>query len=209
MKSSEIEEILTKLLSKNPNPKIELNYCNDLTLLIAILLSAQTTDKIVNRATEGLFGICKTPQDFIKLGEENLRSYVKIVGLHQAKSRYIIKLCQILINDFNSLVPEKFEELVKLPGVGVKTANVYLANARNENRIGIDTHVFRVCNRLGITNAKTIPQSQKQLEEKIPMHYRRALNHLLVLHGRYVCKAKKPQCNSCEISSKCKFFNSN
>ncbi len=200
----EIDIIFDKLLKNNKSLGIELNYVNNFTLLIAILLSAQATDKIVNRATESLFKEYDTPEKIILLGFENLLDYIKIIGLYKTKAKNIISLCRILIKEYASCVPDNFEDLIKLPGVGRKTANVYLSNVHNMPLIGVDTHVYRVAHRIGLASSKSFLKTELELYKIIPQNYLPVANSLLVLHGRYVCTAKKPQCEKCCINKECK-----
>lgn len=196
-----IFEILEKQYSRDA--VIELNYCDNYTLLIAVLLSAQATDKGVNKATEVLFKVAKTPEEMLQLGEDKLKQYLKSINYFNTKSRNIIKLSQILVDKFNSKVPSTREDLESLPGVGRKTANVILNIAFDIRVIAVDTHVFRVSNRIGFVKTYNVVDTEKQLYKVIPNEYIEFANHWLVLLGRYVCKAKKPDCESCPLKDLC------
>lgn len=198
-----LENIFSSLLKDNPNPKTELNYTNDFTLLVAIILSAQSTDLGVNKATAELFKIVKNPQDLLSLGEEKLKSYIKSLGLFNSKAKNLMALSQILVN---KEIPSTIEELEKLPGVGSKTAKVYLNCAKNAPVIAVDTHVFRVSKRLGIASGSNVKVVEKILNETIPNKWKILAHHLLILHGRYVCKARSPLCKDCSVQEYCKFF---
>jgi len=206
MKSEDIDKIFQEFYQRNPNPKTELISHNTYTLLVAVVLSAQSTDLGVNKATTALFQVINTPEDMIALGEEKLKEYLKTIGLFNTKSKNIIALSKKLIQEYNSLVPDSFEELIKLPGVGTKTAKVILNAAFNKPLIAVDTHVFRTSVRIGLSNKKTIKAVEEDLPKKIPEKWKSNAHHWLVLHGRYICKAKKPLCSVCFISSYCKYF---
>lgn len=203
-KIDKIFQVLKKNYSSKPI--IELNYTNNFTLLIAVLLSAQTTDKGVNKATDKLFKLADTPQKFIKMGIEELKTHIKSIGLYNTKAKNVIALSKILKEKFNSKVPDNREDLVSLPGVGRKTANVVLSCAFGKPAIGVDTHVFRLSNRLGVAKSKNTLETEKILEKVIPDKYKRHLNHWMVLHGRYVCKSRKPMCKECELKELCAFY---
>lgn len=207
MNSELVNIIFSTLLANNPNPKTELNYENHFTLLIAVVLSAQATDISVNKATKELFKIIKEPKDIISLGEDNLKKYIKNIGLYNSKAKNILLLSKMLLSDYNNKIPCSLEELQKLPGVGRKTANVVLQVAFGMPTIAVDTHVFRVSNRIGVTNAKNPKEVELQLLEIVPVEYLQYAHHLLILHGRYICKAIKPLCYKCVINSYCKFTN--
>ncbi|HSQ97985.1 MAG TPA: endonuclease III [Rickettsiales bacterium] len=196
-----IFEALEKKYSKDAI--IELNYFNNYTLLIAVLLSAQATDKGVNKATENLFKIAKTPEEMLKLGEDKLKQYVKSINYFNNKSRNIIKLSQILVDKFNSKVPSIREDLESLPGVGRKTANVILNIVFDTRVIAVDTHVFRVSNRIGFVKTNNVEDTEKKLYKIVPNEYIRYVNHWLVLLGRYICKANKPDCENCPLKDLC------
>ena len=195
---------ILKILCKNHNNiSTELIYHNQFQLLIAIILSAQSTDKGVNNVTINLFEHVKTPDDIVKLGLRKLKSKIKKIGLYNSKASNIYNTSNILKNEFFSKVPKEFEKLINLPGVGRKTANVYLNLLFDEPRIGVDTHVFRVSNRIGLTQAKNTLQSEKQLNEKIPPKYKRHINSVFIELGRNYCKSRKPICNKCSIEKYC------
>jgi endonuclease-3 len=207
--SSEIKSIFEIFAMENPNPRTELNYTNEYTLLVAVLLSARATDKIVNRATAELFKIADNPQKMLELGEEGLKSFIKIIGLYPTKAKNIIALSQKLLNEFNSEVPGNLEDLQKLPGIGRKSANVVLNTIYNLPTIPVDTHVFRVAKRLSLSDGNNVLQVEKDLMKVIPEEYLQNAHHWLVLHGRYICKAQKPKCEECVIKSACEFYNLN
>jgi endonuclease-3 len=198
-----IEEIFNKFNEINPEPKIELNYNNNFTLLIAVLLSAQTTDKSVNIATESIFDKYNTPQKMLLFGNKNLEDAIKRIGLYHTKAKNIIELCNILIEKHSGEVPDNFDDLIRLPGVGRKTADVVLNSAFDEPRIAVDCHIFRIVHRIGITSGKTADEVADNLLKVIPKKWHKHAHHWLVLHGRHVCKARKPDCNNCNISQWC------
>ncbi len=202
---SNIELIFKAFKLDNPNPKTELVYNNDFELLICVILSAQATDVSVNKATSSLFKIANTPKTVLDLGEEGLIKYIRNIGLFNSKAKNIIKACSILIERYSSKVPNKMEELITLPGVGRKTANVVLNSLFNKNTIAVDTHVFRVSKRLGLSNSKSVEAVEKDLLNIIPKKYLKNAHHWLVLHGRYVCKARKPLCENCIVANYCDF----
>ena len=205
MKKSTIDKVL-KLLSKNyPNPQTELKYINSYTFLISVVLSAQSTDISVNKATIKLFKIIKNPQTMIKLGEENLKKYIKKIGLYNSKARNIIGLSKILVSKYNNKIPKNFNELISLPGVGNKTASVYQNEILKIPRIAVDTHVFRLANRIGLTKTATADLTQSKLEKIVPIKWLMEAHHLLILHGRRICKAQKPLCNLCSIQQFCQY----
>jgi endonuclease-3 len=201
-----VNDIFNRFSQVNPEPKTELIYSNHFTLLVAVVLSAQTTDIQVNKATESLFKVADTPEKMYALGEEKLKEYIKTIGLFNAKAKNVIALSKMLIEEYNSEVPEKIEELAKLPGVGRKTANVILNCAFNIPTIAVDTHVFRVSNRIGLVKAKTPLETELQLLKAIPEKWQTHAHHWLILHGRYTCKAKKPDCENCIIKDLCEFY---
>lgn len=205
MNKQKINEIFERFAINKPNPKIELEYTSPFTLLVAVVLSAQSTDKGVNRVTPSLFEVANTPEDMVNLGEEKLKEYVKTIGLYNAKSKNIIALSKMLIEDFNSEVPEDFELLQKLPGVGRKSANVVLNSIWNHPVMAVDTHVFRVSNRIGLCKAKNPLQTELALQKVVPEKWKERAHHWLVLHGRYVCKARKPECSKCLINDVCEY----
>ena len=203
MKKQDIETFFKILHAANPEPKGELNYINPYTLLVAVVLSAQATDKGVNKATEKLFRIVDTPQKMLKLGEAGLKDHIKTIGLYNAKAKNVIALSEILVRDYNGKIPETRDELVKLPGVGRKTANVVLNIAFGHETIAVDTHLFRVCNRTGLAPGKTPDSVEAALEKSVPAAYRRHAHHWLILHGRYICKAHTPLCGQCPVYNVC------
>ena len=205
MKKADIEEFFRRMQEANPEPKGELDYVNSFTLLVAVVLSAQATDVGVNKATGPLFAIADTPAKMLALGEDTVRDYVKSIGLYKTKAKNVIKLCEALIRDHNGEVPQTREELEKLAGVGRKTANVVLNIAFGQPTIAVDTHLFRLGNRTGIAPGKNPLEVDKKLEKKIPKQYMRDSHHWMILHGRYVCKARKPDCPSCLVEDLCKF----
>lgn len=184
---------------------IELQYKNPYTLLVAVILSAQATDAGVNKATKDLFEFADTPEKMLKLGEDGLKKYIKSINYYNTKAKHIIQMSGQLVKNFNSQVPNNFNDMLSLSGVGRKTANVVLNILYDEPRVGVDTHVFRVTNRLGIVNANNVLETEKQLLERIPQKYLRYVNHYFVLFGRYVCKSIKPKCEGCELSGYCKW----
>ena len=205
MNKKQIEQIFTIWQKNNPNPTTELNFVNHYTLLVAVVLSAQSTDVGVNKATKELFKIANTPEKMLKLGEEKLKKHINTIGLYNSKAANIIKLSKILVKDFNSEVPEDFESLKSLPGVGQKTANVVLNCAFGHHTIAVDTHVFRLANRLGFTKENTPEKTEIALLKIIPKKYQQHAHHWMILHGRYVCQARKPKCDVCQISEFCNF----
>ena len=205
MKKADIEEFYSRLQEQMPEPKGELNYVNPYTLLVAVVLSAQATDVGVNKATGPLFKVADTPEKMVALGEAKVRNYVKTIGLFNAKAKNVIALSKLLIEEHSSEVPRDRQALEKLPGVGRKTANVVLNIAFGEPTIAVDTHIFRIGNRTGLAPGKTPLAVEKKLEKKTPPHYKLHAHHWLILHGRYVCKARKPDCPACVVSELCRF----
>lgn len=206
MKKQLIDEIFSRFEINKPSPKIELNYTCPYTLLVAVVMSAQSTDKGVNRVTHKLFEIANTPQKMVELGEAQLKEHIKTIGLFNAKAKNIIGLSQALIENHNSEVPSSLEELVKLPGVGRKSAKVLMHTFWNQPVMAVDTHVFRVANRIGLCKASNVLQTEIQLEKNIPLKWLYRAHHWLVLHGRYCCKARKPDCDKCLISDLCDHY---
>ncbi|MET4695863.1 endonuclease III [Endozoicomonas lisbonensis] len=198
-------EIFNRLRDQNPNPTTELNYSSSFELLIAVILSAQATDVGVNKATDKLYPVANTPQAILDLGLEGLKSYVKTIGLYNAKAENIIKTCEMLLTLHNGEVPDNREALEALPGVGRKTANVVLNTAFGQPAMAVDTHIFRVSNRTGIAPGKNVLEVEKRLLRLVPKEFLVDAHHWLILHGRYVCKARKPQCGSCIIEDLCEF----
>ena len=209
MKKENIEEFFKRLHDLDPEPKGELNYTNTYTLLVAVALSAQATDIGVNKATDALFKKISTPQEMLDLGEEGLKEYIKTIGLYNSKAKNIIKMAEKLVTDHNGEVPETREELVKLAGVGRKTANVVLNIAFGHPTIAVDTHLFRLGNRTGIAKGKTPEQVEQKLLKAVPKKYMQHAHHWLILHGRYVCKARKPECWRCVVKDLCEFKDKN
>jgi len=203
MKPAAIEDMFRRLASANPEPKSELEYVNPYTLLVAVVLSAQATDAGVNKATRPLFQRVTTPRQMVELGEEGLREYIKTIGLFNTKAKNVIKLSEILVAEHGGEVPRDREALEKLPGVGRKTANVVLNVAWGEETMAVDTHIFRVSNRTGLAPGKTPEAVERGLLKVVPKPYLRHAHHWLILHGRYVCKARKPDCAKCIIADLC------
>ena len=198
-------EIFERLRAENPSPTTELNYTTPFELLIAVILSAQATDKGVNKATDKLYPVANTPSAILKLGEEGLKQYVKTIGLFNSKAANIIKTCAILKEKYNSEVPQDRESLEALPGVGRKTANVILNTAFGQPTIAVDTHIFRVSNRTRIAPGKTVLEVERKLIKFIPDEFKLDAHHWLILHGRYVCVARKPRCGACVIEDLCEY----
>jgi len=205
MNASKRHEIFQRLKEHNPAPTTELQYSNTFQLLIAVLLSAQATDVGVNKATRALFKKCKTPKAMLKLGEEGLKEYIKTIGLYNTKGKNILKTCKILIDEYNSQVPEDRAALEALPGVGRKTANVVLNTAFGHPTIAVDTHIFRVSNRTAIAPGKNVMEVEKKLIKFVPEEFKLDAHHWLILHGRYTCIARKPRCGSCVIEDLCEY----
>lgn len=195
--------VFQRLQAQNPNPEGELKYRDPFTLLIAVVLSAQATDVSVNKATPALFDKAPTPSDMLRLGEEGVASYIKSIGLYRSKARNVIKLCQRLIEEYKGEVPQTRDELMTLAGVGRKTANVVMSMAFGEATIAVDTHVFRVAHRLELSDGKTPLDVEQDLEAVIPEAFLRHAHHWLILHGRYVCLARKPKCSTCVLQDIC------
>jgi len=199
------EEFFRRLAERNPEPKSELEYINPYTLLVAVILSAQSTDVGVNKATKALFKKVQTPAAMIKLGEAGLKDYVKTIGLYNAKAKNIIKASEILVREHGGKVPADREALEKLPGVGRKTANVVLNVAFHQPVIAVDTHIFRVANRTGLAPGKNPLIVEENLLKVVPSAFLQHAHHWLILHGRYICKARKPACPVCPVSDLCAF----
>ncbi len=197
--------IFTRLAAAIPEPTTELIYTSVFELLIAVVLSAQATDKSVNKATAKLFPVANTPQTILALGEAGLKEYVKTIGLYNSKAANIIKLCQSLLEKHQGEVPQTRAELEALAGVGRKTANVMLNTAFGQPTIAVDTHIYRVANRTGIAPGKNVLEVEKKLDKTVPQHHKQDAHHLLILHGRYTCIARKPRCGSCVIEDLCEF----
>jgi endonuclease III len=203
MKPAAREELFARLQHMNPKPSTELVYSNPFELLIAVMLSAQATDVSVNKATRKLFPVANTPEALIKLGESKLKTYINTIGLYNAKAANVIATCKILRDQYQSEVPHSREALEALPGVGRKTANVVLNTAFGEPTIAVDTHIFRVANRTGLAPGKTVREVEDKLLKRVPNQYKQDAHHWLILHGRYVCKARTPDCGQCVIRDLC------
>jgi endonuclease III len=202
---AEVEEFFARLKKHTPDPKTELQYVNPYTLLVAVVLSAQATDKGVNKATAPLFKTVKTPEAMVELGEVGLTEYVKTIGLYRGKAKNVIALSKILIEQHGSKVPKDREALQALPGVGRKTANVVLNVAFGEPTIAVDTHIFRVSNRTNLAPGKNVEEVEEKLEKVVPDTYKPHAHHWLILHGRYTCIARKPLCPICVVRDLCRF----
>jgi endonuclease-3 len=198
-------EIFSRLRAQNPEPKTELNYSSPFELLVAVVLSAQATDKGVNKATDKLYAVANTPEAIYNLGIDGLKSYIKTIGLFNTKAENVHKLCKMLIDQHQSQVPESREALEALPGVGRKTANVVLNTAFGQPTMAVDTHIFRVSNRTKIAPGKNVVEVEKRLVRLIPSEFLLDAHHWLILHGRYTCVARKPKCGSCLIEDLCEF----
>ena len=205
MNKTTTELFYRKLKNENPNPKGELNYINSYTLLVAVVLSAQATDVSVNKATENLFKFAKTPEQMLDLGEANLKNHIKTIGLYNSKAKNIINLSLMLKTKHRSIIPQDLETIQQLPGVGRKTANVVLNMAFGHPTIAVDTHVFRVANRTGLAEGKTPLEVEKILARITPNKFKHHAHHWLILHGRYVCKSRKPDCPNCVVREYCNF----
>ena len=205
MNQTKRTEIFTRLRAENPTPTTELNFSSPFELLVAVALSAQSTDVGVNKATDKLFPVANTPEAIFALGEDGLKQYIKTIGLFNSKAKHIIKACRMLIEEHDSIVPQDRESLEKLPGVGRKTANVILNTAFGQPTMAVDTHIFRVSNRTKIAPGKTVRQVEDKLVKFIPTEFKQDAHHWLILHGRYVCKARKPACGACVISDLCEY----
>ena len=205
MKREDLFEFYRRLAEANPSPETELAYGNDYQLLVAVVLSAQATDVGVNKATRKLFEEIKTSADMVALGEDGLKSHIKTIGLFNAKAKNVIALSEILVREHGGIVPDDRDALEKLPGVGRKTANVVMNTAFGAETFAVDTHIFRVGNRTGIAPGKTPLAVEKGLEKKTPAPFRLGAHHWLILHGRYICKARKPECWRCPVADLCRF----
>ena len=202
-------EIFTRLRDNNPEPTTELEYNSPFELLVAVTLSAQATDVGVNKATARLFPKANTPEAILALGEDGLKDYIKTIGLYNSKAKHIIQACQILVDQFNSTVPDNRKDLESLPGVGRKTANVILNTAFGQPTMAVDTHIYRVSNRTKIAPGKTVLEVEKKLLRLVPKEFLKDAHHWLILHGRYVCKARKPLCKKCIIMDLCEYKDKN
>jgi endonuclease-3 len=198
-------EIFERLAASNPEPTTELEYRSPFQLLIAVILSAQATDISVNKATRTLFKVAPGPQSMLELGEAGVRSHIRHIGLFNSKAGNVLKTCRLLLERHGGEVPAERQALEALPGVGRKTANVVLNTAFGQPTIAVDTHIFRVSNRTGIAPGKTPLEVEKRLTRNTPAHFRQDAHHWLILHGRYVCKARRPDCPNCIISDLCEF----
>jgi endonuclease-3 len=205
MKPAAVEEFFARLARAIPEPKGELEHVNPFTLLVAVVLSAQATDKGVNKATGPLFKVADTPEKMVRLGEARLRDYIKTIGLYRGKAKNVVALSQRLIDEFGSAVPRDRDVLQSLPGVGRKTANVVLNMAFGEETLAVDTHVFRVANRTGLAPGKTVLAVELKLLKRVPKKYMRHAHHWLILHGRYTCLARKPKCPACPVRDLCQY----
>ncbi|MDJ0895319.1 MAG: endonuclease III [Alphaproteobacteria bacterium] len=205
MKKADIAEVFRRFHAANPEPKGELEYTNAFTLLVAVVLSAQATDVGVNKATRVLFKVADSPDKMAALGESRLRDHIKTIGLYNSKAKNVIKLSQILLSEHGGQVPRDRAVLEQLPGVGRKTANVVLNVFFGQPTMAVDTHIFRLGNRTGLAPGKTPLEVEKKLERRVPKEYRLHAHHWLILHGRYVCKARKPDCPNCLINDLCRY----
>ena len=198
-------EIFTRFRAANPHPKTELEYSTPFELLVAVLLSAQATDVSVNAATRQLFPVANTPQAMLDLGEEKLREYVQRIGLYKTKAKHLMQACRQLVEQRGGIVPQSREALEALPGVGHKTASVILNTAFGQPAIAVDTHVFRVANRTGLASGKNVLEVENKLLKVVPEEFKHNAHHWLILHGRYVCQARKPKCGICIINDLCEY----
>ena len=205
MTPARCRKIFLRLQAANPHPQTELEYATPFELLVAVLLSAQSTDVSVNAATRQLFPVANTPQALLDLGEGKLREYIQRIGLYQTKARHLMQTCRILVEQHGGSVPQTREELEALPGVGHKTASVILNTAFGQPAIAVDTHVFRVANRTGIAPGKNVLEVENRLLEAVPDELKHNAHHWLILHGRYVCQARKPKCGACVINDLCEY----
>ena len=200
---AEICEVFERSKRQNPSPSSELKWTNPYTMLVSTVLSAQATDKSVNKATESLYKIADTPEKMLALGEDGLISYIKSIGLYRSKARHVIALSKMLIEKFNGVVPQSREEIQMLPGAGRKTANVVLNVVFHQPVMPVDTHLLRICPKIGLAEGKTPLEVEESLMERIPEKYLLHAHHWLILHGRYVCKARNPLCSECIIADIC------
>jgi endonuclease-3 len=203
--AAEIEEAFRRFQAARPEPRGELEHVNPFTLLIAVVLSAQATDAGVNKATPALFAAADTPEKMAALGEERVQDLIKTIGLYRTKAKNVIRLSEMLLAEHGGKVPRDREALENLPGVGRKTANVVLNTAFGEPTIAVDTHAFRVCNRTGLAPGKTPLEVEQKLEKRVPEKWKYGAHHWLILHGRYVCKARKPECPTCPVLKLCRY----
>jgi len=205
MNPAKRREIFLRLQAANPYPTTELEYKTPFELLVAVVLSAQATDVSVNAATRHLFPVANTPQKILALGEEKLREYIQRIGLYKTKAKHVMQTCRLLMDKHGGAVPQTREELEALPGVGRKTANVILNTAFGQPTIAVDTHIFRVANRIGIAPGKDVLEVEKKLLKFVPDEFKHDAHHWLILHGRYVCQARKPKCGACIIRDLCEY----
>jgi endonuclease III len=205
MNRAQIFDFFSRLAEDNPAPRTELEYGNDYQLLVAVVLSAQSTDVGVNKATRALFREVETPAQMVALGEEGLKAHIRTIGLFNGKARNVIALSEILVRDHGGQVPRDRDMLTTLPGVGRKTANVVMNTAFGAETFAVDTHIFRVGNRTGLAPGKTVIEVEQKLEKRVPQPFRRDAHHWLILHGRYVCKARRPECWRCIVADLCRF----
>ena len=205
MTKDQIFELFRRLAEENPTPETELEYDNPYQLLVAVALSAQATDIGVNRATRALFAQVRTPQQMLALGEEGLKEHIRTIGLYNSKAKNVIAAAQMLVQEHGGKVPETRDELVQLPGVGRKTANVVLNCAFGQEAFAVDTHILRVCNRTGLAKGKTPDAVEQKLERRVPQPFRMGAHHWLILHGRYICKARTPECWRCPVVDLCSY----
>ena len=205
MKRADVVELFTRLRELNPKPTTELAYTTPFELLVAVVLSAQATDVGVNKATRKLYPVANTPAAILALGEDGLKAYISTIGLFNAKAKNVMALCRLLIEQHGGEVPREREALEALPGVGRKTANVVLNTAFGEPTIAVDTHIFRVSNRTGLAPGKDVGAVEAKLEKVVPLEFKLDAHHWLILHGRYVCKARKPDCPHCVIRDLCRY----
>ena len=205
MNPAKRREIFLRLQAANPHPTTELEYSTPFELLVAVMLSAQATDISVNAATRHLFPVASTPEKILALGEEKLREYIQRIGLYKTKAKHVMQTCRLLMERHDSVVPKTCEELEALPGVGRKTANVILNTAFGQPTIAVDTHIFRVSNRIGLAPGKDVLEVEKKLLKFVPDEFKHDAHHWLILHGRYVCQARKPKCDACIIRDLCEY----
>ncbi len=205
MKRADIVDMFTRLRELDPHPTSELNFTTPFELLVAVVLSAQATDVSVNKAMKKLYPVANTPQAILDLGEEGLKRYISTIGLYNTKARNVIALCTMLVEQHDGEVPRTRQALEALPGVGRKTANVVLNTAFGEPTIAVDTHIFRVSNRTGLAPGKDVRAVEEKLDKDVPAEFKQDAHHWLLLHGRYVCKARKPDCPHCVIRDLCRY----
>jgi len=205
MNPTKRRKIFLRLQAANPHPTTELDYATPFELLVAVMLSAQATDISVNAATRHLFPVANTPQGILALGEEKLREYIQRIGLYKTKAKHVMQTCRLLLERHGGVVPQTREELEALPGVGRKTANVILNTAFGQPTIAVDTHIFRVSNRTGLAPGKDVAEVERKLIKFVPDEFKHDAHHWLILHGRYVCQARKPKCGACIIEDLCEY----